>query len=39
LSRGTGLAARNGNLVGEPKYPEGFERFDYVNPDAPKAAR
>jgi microcin C transport system substrate-binding protein len=33
--RGTGLAACNG-LVGEPKYPEGFARFDYVNPDAPK---
>ena len=26
-----GLAA-----IGEPKYPAGFERFDYVNPDAPK---
>jgi microcin C transport system substrate-binding protein len=24
------------SLFGEPKYPEGFERFDYVNPDAPK---
>ena len=23
-------------LMGEPKYAEGFERFDYVNPDAPK---
>nr|WP_245410507.1 extracellular solute-binding protein [Notoacmeibacter marinus] len=23
-------------LLGEAKYPEGFERFDYVNPDAPK---
>jgi microcin C transport system substrate-binding protein len=23
-------------LVGEAKYPEGFERFDYVNPEAPK---
>ena len=23
-------------LVGEPKYPEGFPHFDYVNPDAPK---
>ncbi len=23
------------SLLGEPKYPEGFERFDYVNPDAP----
>lgn len=24
-----------GAFFGEPKYPEGFERFDYVNPDAP----
>ncbi len=24
------------SLIGEPKYPPGFERFDYVNPDAPK---
>jgi microcin C transport system substrate-binding protein len=24
------------SLVGEPKYPAGFARFDYVNPDAPK---
>lgn len=24
-----------GSLIGEPKYPEGFPRFDYVNPDAP----
>ena len=23
-------------LMGEPKYEKGFERFDYVNPDAPK---
>lgn len=23
-------------LDGEPKYPEGFEHFEYVNPDAPK---
>jgi microcin C transport system substrate-binding protein len=23
------------SLIEEPKYPEGFERFDYVNPDAP----
>jgi microcin C transport system substrate-binding protein len=23
-------------LMGEPKYAEGFERFDYVNPEAPK---
>ncbi|WP_420407576.1 extracellular solute-binding protein [Hoeflea sp.] len=23
-------------LVGEPKYPPDFERFDYVNPDAPQ---
>jgi microcin C transport system substrate-binding protein len=24
------------SLTGEPKYLEGFERYDYVNPDAPK---
>jgi microcin C transport system substrate-binding protein len=24
------------NLIGDPKYPAGFSRFDYVNPDAPK---
>ncbi|QIB33737.1 extracellular solute-binding protein [Ancylobacter pratisalsi] len=24
------------SLLGEPKYPEGFAHFDYVNPDAPK---
>lgn len=23
-------------IVGEPKYPQGFAHFDYVNPDAPK---
>jgi len=23
-------------MIDEPKYPEGFSRFDYVNPDAPK---
>ncbi|MBU2486214.1 MAG: ABC transporter substrate-binding protein, partial [Alphaproteobacteria bacterium] len=23
-------------MIGEAKYPEGFSRFDYVNPDAPK---
>ena len=23
-------------ISGEPRYPEGFEHFDYVNPDAPK---
>jgi len=23
-------------MIEEPKYPEGFARFDYVNPDAPK---
>lgn len=22
--------------IGEPKYPEGFEHWDYVNPDAPR---
>ncbi|MDA4847926.1 extracellular solute-binding protein [Hoeflea poritis] len=27
------------SLIGEPKYPPGFERFDYVNPDAPKGGR
>lgn len=39
----SGAAARDGKewrhgvaLIGEPKYPEGFEHFDYVNPDAPK---
>lgn len=26
-------------LTGEPRYPEGFEHFDYVNPDAPKGGR
>ena len=25
------------SLLGEPKYPADFKRFDYVNPDAPKA--
>lgn len=25
-----------GALTGDPKYPEGFAHFDYVNPDAPK---
>lgn len=24
------------SLIGEPKYPEGFAHFDYVNPAAPK---
>ena len=24
------------SAIGEPKYPEGFTHFDYVNPDAPK---
>jgi len=24
-----------GSLIGEPKYPEGFAKFDYVNTDAP----
>jgi len=24
------------SLMGDPKYPPGFPRFDYVNPDAPK---
>ena len=26
-------------LSGEPRYPEGFAHFDYVNPDAPKGGR
>ncbi|MCS0494814.1 extracellular solute-binding protein [Ancylobacter sp. MQZ15Z-1] len=25
------------SLLGSPKYPDGFKRFDYVNADAPKA--
>jgi microcin C transport system substrate-binding protein len=24
------------SLIGEPKYPAGFDHFDWVNPDAPK---
>ena len=33
----TDLKWRHGlSLFGEVKYPEGFKRFDYVNPDAPK---
>ncbi|HVW93966.1 MAG TPA: extracellular solute-binding protein [Devosia sp.] len=24
------------SLIGQPKYPEGFKHYDYVNPDAPK---
>jgi len=28
--------AHGGSLVGALKYPEGFARFDYVNPDAPR---
>ena len=23
-------------MMGEPKYPAGFQQFDYVNPNAPK---
>ena len=23
-------------MIGDPKYPEGFAHYDYVNPDAPK---
>ena len=31
---------RHGNsLTGDLKYPKGFERFDYVNPEAPKGGR
>ncbi|WP_322516267.1 extracellular solute-binding protein [Rhodopseudomonas palustris] len=33
----SGLTWRHGlSLFGELKYPPGFKRFDYVNPDAPK---
>ncbi|ABD06478.1 extracellular solute-binding protein, family 5 [Rhodopseudomonas palustris HaA2] len=33
----SGLTWRHGlSLFGEVKYPAGFKRFDYVNPDAPK---
>jgi microcin C transport system substrate-binding protein len=27
------------SLLGEVKYPQGFTRFDYVNPDAPKGGQ
>jgi len=27
------------SMHGEPKYPPGFQHFDYVNPDAPKGGR
>ena len=30
------IEAQSIALRGEPKYPDGFEHFDYVNPDAPK---
>ncbi len=37
LAQEDGRAWRHATaLAGEPKYPEGFEHFDYVNPDAPK---
>ncbi|WP_369819961.1 hypothetical protein, partial [Oleiphilus sp. HI0079] len=26
-------------LYGEPKYPDGFEHFDWVKPDAPKGGQ
>lgn len=32
----TGVWVHASALTGEPKYPEGFAHFDYVNPDAPK---
>jgi len=38
-AQGTGSAGewRHGlALMDEPRYPQGFPRFDYVNPDAPK---
>ena len=33
------LVARGFSLHGEPKYPYGFNHFDYVNPDAPKGGK
>ena len=27
------------SLIGDPKYPDGYTHFDYVNPDAPKGGR
>ncbi|MFB4205163.1 hypothetical protein KBTX_01179 [wastewater metagenome] len=30
------MAAHAVAMYGSPKYPSGFEHFDYVNPDAPK---
>ncbi len=30
------IAAHAIAMYGEPKYPEGFEHFDYANPEAPK---
>tara|TARA_B100000683_G_scaffold242954_2_gene252044 strand:- start:8959 stop:10872 length:1914 start_codon:yes stop_codon:yes gene_type:complete len=27
------------SLYGQPKYPQGFQHFDYVNPNAPKGGR
>ena len=27
------------SLLGEPKYPKDFSKFDYVNPDAPKGGK
>jgi microcin C transport system substrate-binding protein len=31
----TGVWHHGSSLLGEPKYKEGFTKFDYVNPDAP----
>ncbi|MBL4645009.1 MAG: ABC transporter substrate-binding protein [Rhizobiales bacterium] len=40
LSPSTGVAEDDWQtataLIGEPKYPNGFDHFEYVNPDAPK---
>ncbi|MDB5622476.1 MAG: transporter substrate-binding protein [Devosia sp.] len=33
----TGVWSSSFKMEGEPKYPEGFPHFDYVNIDAPKA--
>lgn len=35
-----GITTTNGlSLIGEPKYPDDYTHFDYVNPDAPKGGR
>lgn len=36
LPSGQAIAAGSQAMGYEPKYPDGFEHFDYVNPDAPQ---